>query len=461
VLTDDSAAEQLAVKGAFRGVKEFGGEKLPDHFLCTVHSDRTLRRNIADAKILKHIRAALYHRKTEAGAKESIGHAIRRAIQVMRDQNPDYLPPWNRAKSAATRRKYAAEFEDFTAINSSQQSQDLPVRSEPPQRAGVCKRKYPDNLSGDDDSDELPAATQWSTAATISSTALVSSAPSNKQKPKKKKRRTQKKTKDLVRYLWNEWYLTRRSWAAYARQHSPLLLQITTTNCVETWHASLKRRSTTTPQMRSKMSLKGCIETIFTIGAEYEARAENAESAANKRQLIEAQSFPQLLVFPYALQKRIIQQLREAILWKADPKIKVERKWRHHAQCDCKFYNKYLVPCRHIWYRHLLFNCLTDDDWQQWRNTFEDSGLEVYEHWHKVIESPQIATAEAKARQTRDRYTLKSKQYQSQLNTAWFNLLEGLDGYDSPDLKHRVMRVFLEQLNNAISPLLRKMLGNG
>jgi hypothetical protein len=99
---------------------------------------------------------------------------------------------------------------------------------------------------------------------------------------------------------------------------------------------------------------------------------------------------------------------------------------------------------------------LTDDDWQQWRNTFEDSELEVYEHWHKVIESPQIATAEAKARQTRDRYTLKSKQYQSQLNTAWFNLLEGLDGYDSPDLKHRVMRVFLEQLNNAISPLLRK-----
>jgi hypothetical protein len=59
VLTDDSAAEQLAVKGAFRGVNEFGGEKLPDHFLCTVHSDRTLRRNIADAKILKHIRAAV------------------------------------------------------------------------------------------------------------------------------------------------------------------------------------------------------------------------------------------------------------------------------------------------------------------------------------------------------------------------------------------------------------------
>jgi hypothetical protein len=44
ILTDDSASEQLAVKKAFRGAEE--GELQPSHLLCTVHSDRTLRRRL-------------------------------------------------------------------------------------------------------------------------------------------------------------------------------------------------------------------------------------------------------------------------------------------------------------------------------------------------------------------------------------------------------------------------------
>ena len=41
MLTDDSAAEQAAVKKAFRGLE--AGEQEVDHLLCRVHSNRTLQ----------------------------------------------------------------------------------------------------------------------------------------------------------------------------------------------------------------------------------------------------------------------------------------------------------------------------------------------------------------------------------------------------------------------------------
>lgn len=41
-------------------------------------------------------------------------------------------------------------------------------------------------------------------------------------------------------YLKKEWWNTRADWAHYAKCHSALLLQIPSTNSVESWHASLK-----------------------------------------------------------------------------------------------------------------------------------------------------------------------------------------------------------------------------
>jgi hypothetical protein len=102
-------------------------------------------------------------------------------------------------------------------------------------------------------------------------------------------------------------------WAAYARQHSPLLMQITTTNPVEAWHNSLKRGPSTTVQVRTQMSLKGCVKTVMAIAKEWENRAQAAQNDAEHETLTEAKVFPQLAYFPFPLQKRIIQQLREAI----------------------------------------------------------------------------------------------------------------------------------------------------
>jgi len=69
-LTDDSAAEQLAVQNAFKGI--YDGELDVKHLLCQVHSDRTLRKRVP-------VRATL---------------ALAKAY--MKEKDPEYLDPWEK-----------------------------------------------------------------------------------------------------------------------------------------------------------------------------------------------------------------------------------------------------------------------------------------------------------------------------------------------------------------------------
>jgi hypothetical protein len=81
MLTDDSAAEQKAVQGAF--------DSHPDHpdppvvnLLCTRHSWETLKKNIKDPEVLSHMAAALFARRTEQTCHEFIDADIAAAEGV-------------------------------------------------------------------------------------------------------------------------------------------------------------------------------------------------------------------------------------------------------------------------------------------------------------------------------------------------------------------------------------------
>ena len=54
-------------------------------------------------------------------------------------------------------------------------------------------------------------------------------------------------TQAVKNYIMKNYANNTEKWALYARQHSPLLLQVTTTNAVESYHSELK--STTPPLM--------------------------------------------------------------------------------------------------------------------------------------------------------------------------------------------------------------------
>lgn len=80
MITDDSAAEQRAVRLAFRGLEV--GEQEVQHLLCRRHCEQTLKRKLGakDCKVaFEHLYKALYFRFTHAGCLESIHAALKAA----------------------------------------------------------------------------------------------------------------------------------------------------------------------------------------------------------------------------------------------------------------------------------------------------------------------------------------------------------------------------------------------
>ena len=47
--------------------------------------------------------------------------------------------------------------------------------------------------------------------------------------------------------------------------------------------------------------------------------------------------------------------------------------------CDCRFYRKYQLPCRHIWAQHELFGVIRWEDEDRWVHMWDESGFEIYE----------------------------------------------------------------------------------
>ena len=91
----DSASEQLAIKKAFPGVKE--GELQPLHLLCTVHSDRTLRRKVRNSQVANLVRKAMYA-TTRIKCEDTLAEALTIAQKLIKDINPNYLNPIEKAR---------------------------------------------------------------------------------------------------------------------------------------------------------------------------------------------------------------------------------------------------------------------------------------------------------------------------------------------------------------------------
>jgi hypothetical protein len=81
-LTDDSAAEQKGFHDAFKGM-----ERPVQCLLCSVHSQRTLQKNLGKSPALEHMITALRYRRSEAGCMES----IQAAIEVSSEKDRQYI----------------------------------------------------------------------------------------------------------------------------------------------------------------------------------------------------------------------------------------------------------------------------------------------------------------------------------------------------------------------------------
>lgn len=60
------------------------------------------------------------------------------------------------------------------------------------------------------------------------------------------------------------------------------------------------------------------------------------------------------------------------------------------AECSCRFFNRYMLPCRHIFHEQLCgADILTTEVWECFQRTFEEGGMEVYQV-RDLVEVPVI-----------------------------------------------------------------------
>ena len=79
---------------------------------------------------------------------------------------------------------------------------------------------------------------------------------------------------NLAKYVQTYWLQTAPKWAMYAWQHSPFLLQVTTTNACEAWHRKLKSGAGLSKGQVASHGIYGMILNIMDAAKDVDSRAK-------------------------------------------------------------------------------------------------------------------------------------------------------------------------------------------
>jgi hypothetical protein len=127
-------------------------------------------------------------------------------------------------------------------------------------------------------------------------------------------------------------------------------------------------------------SLKGAIERVIQISRIWENRATVAKTKFHGKHLVIAAGFPAMRQLPFPIQRLIGTEIVQAE--ELDRQSYLIHPQGDELSCKCKFYRKYLLPCRHIFYwENRMGGVLREHHWKKWIYMFEQgiSGYEIYE----------------------------------------------------------------------------------
>ncbi|KAG9062263.1 hypothetical protein KI688_006595 [Linnemannia hyalina] len=208
-----------------------------------------------------------------------------------------------------------------------------------------------------------------------------------------------------------------KQWALWARQHSPLLLQVTTTNPLESYLSELKRASSKTH------ALFGTPGTVYyAVPADF--RTKRISIIDLSETILE-----QVHKFPFPVQELIIGKARAMSAriekGKTPPELIA-------PECNCHFFSRYLLPCRHILHAHLFGTdppekLVTIEDWMNFQHMFDEAGMEVYQS-RKLVEVPVYIETEEERRQTM--YWLKANALLENVRNGFWKAMERGDDND-------------------------------
>ena len=202
----------------------------------------------------------------------------------------------------------------------------------------------------------------------------------------------------VQQYIARNYQTNTQRWALWARQHSPLLLQVTTTNPLESYHSELKQR--TSPSF----GLIGACHKIVELDIKKRSDAELAAFNSRTKMLSVADADYEILAeihkFPFPIQRMLVDEL--CAVAKRLEKGK-EAPGLMSVECHCLFHHRYLLPCKHIFHEHIYgtTKLLAGDGWRNFQRMFEESGFEVYES-RGVVEVEELEhTEEERAAESR------------------------------------------------------------
>jgi hypothetical protein len=173
---------------------------------------------------------------------------------------------------------------------------------------------------------------------------------------------------------------TSKKWAMYARQHSLVLLQNTSTNAIESYHRQIKRKNTKT------FGLKTAIENAIQVNREYYANAERFITLAKYKSISECVEYPEIKSFPYAVQLLLATEIKKA--YKKIEKDEPLRIAENPLRCFCLFFRQYNLPCSHIFYRDIMVaeSIFNDKAWNEFNIFHNEAGFDIYWTKETVLE---------------------------------------------------------------------------
>ncbi|RPB21122.1 hypothetical protein L211DRAFT_870168 [Terfezia boudieri ATCC MYA-4762] len=145
-------------------------------------------------------------------------------------------------------------------------------------------------------------------------------------------------TGNMANYVQTYWLQTASKWAMYARQHSPFLLQATTTNACEAWHRKLKSGAGLSKGQVASHGIYGMILNIMDAAKDIDNRAVVAKSRfQNWKLAVCTNQYKEIGHLPVPIQKLLAREL-DAV----EERIAKGKEWEAYigmfAECGMEVY---------------------------------------------------------------------------------------------------------------------------
>ncbi|KAG0634360.1 hypothetical protein HOY80DRAFT_1005215 [Tuber brumale] len=185
---------------------------------------------------------------------------------------------------------------------------------------------------------------------------------------------------DSTAYITKEWLDTRAQWAMWARQHSQILLQVTTTNPCEAWHQKIKGGQGQRKEDGKYHGIYGCVKNIDDCGQDVMVRVKKNIIESTTRASTLSIMYPLLTHFPFKIQKLIASEESEVSARLLQQKSVPQLEFTDGLPfCSCIFFLRYTLPCRHVFHLDRAEGLLTGEVWERFIDYFGERGMEVYE----------------------------------------------------------------------------------